>query len=220
MPLEMPDFWIGRPGRVTVIENIKSMTNAIKQSAFGILAALGLAACSSSSIVPDSNSVVGSVIRGTTAEPVVVDPSSLQPAQNCPKITVREGTQQIQQFSRGRQGEQEALEFQAIIDDAVRDCQYANGILTLNVGVRGRVLRGPAGSSFSGDLPVRIAIVKSGTNDVLYSNLRRTPASITPPQASTRFGFVENAISVQANPDDRSVLIYVGFDEYAQSASR
>lgn len=183
-----------------------------------VLALFVLAGCSGSAVGPDS--VAGSLIRGTNADPVVIEPEQLLAAQNCPVITVREGTQQLRQYARGREGDDNGLEFQAVIEDSSRECVYANDLMTLKIGVRGRVLLGAAGQSFSGNLPIRIAIVRSGESEVLYSNLRRTPVSVGPPNASARFGFVETDIVVRANPNDRSLRILVGFDEFAESASR
>ena len=94
----------------------------------------------------------------------------------------------------------------------------------MRVGVQGRVVLGPAGTSGTLELPLRYAVVQEGGEPkTLYTKLYRVPVGIGEGQPNVAFTHIEEAISVpmpSAAVFD-SYVIYVGFDALggAQPAS-
>jgi len=128
----------------------------------------------------------------------------------CPDLRVREGTEMLRRYERGKQDEAGSLIWQASIGDTARECLYdLEGNVTIRIGVSGRVLAGPKGGPGVVNVPLRIVIVKY-EEAVLYSELK--PLAITIPASnSTVFRNVYEA-TVPSPGRDRDYLIYVGFD--------
>ena len=135
----------------------------------------------------------------------------------CPEIQVRDGTQMLRIFERGRQDDMSAIRFQATVQKFARECRTdpATGVTSIKVGVAGRMLSGPSGATGTVNLPLRIVLVKNG-DEVLYSQLHPTAAEIPAGQASVLWTQVVDGITIPQQPEGRYV-IYIGFDEAAQS---
>ena len=54
--------------------------------------------------------------------------------------------------------------YQVTIGQTARECAALGGVMTMKVGVQGRVLLGPAGGPGQVDIPLRMAVVQEGTN--------------------------------------------------------
>ena len=54
------------------------------------------------------------------------------------------------------------LRYQVTIVRTARECQVNSGIMTMKVGIEGRVITGPAGGPGTIDLPLRLAVVQEG----------------------------------------------------------
>ncbi len=129
----------------------------------------------------------------------------------CPDLRVREGTEMVRQFERGKQDDPGAIVWQASIGDTARECLYdLEGNLTMRIGVSGRVLAGPKGGPGTVNLPLRIAVVKH-QQEVLYSDLKQLTITI-PAENSTVFRNVYE-VTVPSPGRDRNYLVYIGFDE-------
>src|SRR5665811_786017 len=63
-------------------------------------------------------------------------------------------------------GEPGALDvrYQGSIIRTARECHVNAGIMTMKVGIEGRVITGPAGGPGTVDVPLRIAVVQEGVN--------------------------------------------------------
>jgi hypothetical protein len=129
----------------------------------------------------------------------------------CPDLRVREGTEVIRRYERGKEDDAGSIIWQASIGDTARECLYdTQGNVTIRIGVSGRVLAGPKGGPGVVNLPLRIAVIKH-QQAVLYSEVK--PLAITIPASnSTVFRNVYEA-TVPSPGRDRNYLIYVGFDE-------
>ena len=129
----------------------------------------------------------------------------------CPDLRVREGTEMLRRYERGKEDDPDFIIWQASIGDTARECLYdLEGNLILRIGVSGRVLAGPKGGPGVVNLPLRIAVVKY-QEAVLYSDLKQLAITI-PAENSTVFRNVYE-VTVPSPGRDRDYLIYVGFDE-------
>jgi hypothetical protein len=146
-----------------------------------------------------------------TANPDEIDVRRYLGPDYCPDLRVREGTEMVRRYERGKQDESGSLIWQASIGDTARECLYdLEGNLTIRIGVSGRVLSGPKGGPGVVNVPLRIAVVKY-EEAVLYSELKQLAITI-PASNSTVFRNVYEA-TVPSPGRDRDYLIYVGFDE-------
>lgn len=139
------------------------------------------------------------------------------PVAVCPEIQVRDGTQLLRIHERGRQGDLTAVRFQATVQKFARECRTdpATGITTVRVGIAGRMLSGPSGATGAVNLPLRVVLVKNGS-EVLHSQLYPTTAEVPAGQASVLWTKVVEDVTIPA-PVDGRYIIYIGFDEAASS---
>lgn len=151
------------------------------------------------------------VAAGAPANPDEIDIRRYLGPDYCPDLRVREGTEMLRRYERGKEGDPDSIIWQASIGDTARECLYdLEGNLILRIGVSGRVLAGPKGGPGVVNLPLRIAVVKY-QEAVLYSDLKQLAITI-PAENSTVFRNVYE-ITVPSPGRDRDYLIYVGFDE-------
>lgn len=183
--------------------------------------ALLLAGCGSSSLssslsslnVFDSNKAT----TGAAAEGAPADPSDIE----CPGVTVRSGaaTLMIGDNSKTAQPGVLSLRYQGTIIRTARECNVTAGVVTMKVGVEGRVITGPAGGPGTVDVPLRIAIVQEGVNPKpIVSKFARIPVAIASDNDRVTFTHVESDITfpmpVPAGDID-TYVVYVGFDTMA-----
>ena len=88
------------------------------------------------------------------------------PDVECPGVSVRTGAATLMIGSKPGEEEPSALDlrYQATIVRTARECQVNSGIMTMKVGVEGRVITGPAGGPGTVDVPLRLAVVQEGVN--------------------------------------------------------
>jgi hypothetical protein len=79
---------------------------------------------------------------------------------DCPEVKVRYGAATLMVGDKPGQGEPNALDvkYQGSILRTARECHLAGNIMTMKVGIEGRVITGPAGSPGNVDVPLRIAV--------------------------------------------------------------
>src|SRR5205085_3006220 len=75
----------------------------------------------------------------------------------CPSVSVRTGATTLMIGSKQGEGEPSALDlrYQATILRSARECQVNSGVMTMKVGIEGRVITGPAGGPGTIDVPLR-----------------------------------------------------------------
>ncbi|MCM5559047.1 hypothetical protein [Pleomorphomonas sp. JP5] len=131
----------------------------------------------------------------------------------CPEVQVRDGTQMLAVFEKGKEGDYSAIRFQGTIRKFARECHTdASGTTTIKVGVAGRLLAGPKGLTGSTSLPVRVVMVRNG-DEVLYSKLYPVNATIAPGTAAADWDLVAPDLVVTGDKTQGNFIIYVGFDE-------
>jgi hypothetical protein len=136
----------------------------------------------------------------------------------CPPLNLRSGTEALPVYERGHDGEQDYVRFQAAINKTARQCSMSGDTLTLKIGIEGRLVAGPKGGAGTMSLPVRVAVVKQlGGKGPLYSRLFKVPVTVSAPTFSADFSQVIDNVSVKIGPDDRDLIVYVGFDDGKKS---
>ena len=137
---------------------------------------------------------------------------------DCPDVQIRNGAATLMIGSKPGEAEPAALDvrYQGSIIRTARECHVAAGMMTMKVGIEGRIITGPAGGPGTVDVPLRIAVVQEG---------------VEPKAVASRFGkevvaindAVGRAVFTHIEPDivfplpqplgliDRYV-VYVGFD--------
>jgi hypothetical protein len=139
----------------------------------------------------------------------------------CPSVDVRLGAATLMIGSKPGDAEPSAMDlrYQGSIIRTARECKVAGGVMTMKVGIEGRVITGPAGGPGNLDVPLRLAVVKEGvTPKPILSKLVRIPVTITGAIDRVTFTHVDPEISfpmpVPATDID-SYIVYVGFDSMA-----
>lgn len=132
----------------------------------------------------------------------------------CPNVLVRDGTNVLTSYERGKDGDPKALRYQATITDTARECHTnpADGNTAIKVGIGGHFILGPTGTPASATLPLRVVVLRDGS-EVLYSQLFKIPASATPTDANTLWTQVVDGISIPPDKTSGAVQILIGFDE-------
>ncbi len=130
-------------------------------------------------------------------------------ATECPPIKVRNGGEALFYFGNGKSGDPRDLQYQAIIDNQSRNCVVSNGLITVKMGMVGRVLLGPKGTQKQVNVPVRFAVERDGV--AVYSQKFDLPVGIDPSTQTAEFSkVVENVGVPYLGGED--ITIWVGFD--------
>jgi hypothetical protein len=136
----------------------------------------------------------------------------------CPDVNVRTGAATLMIGSKPGEGEPNALDlrYQGTIIRTARECQVNAGVVTMKVGIEGRVITGPAGGPGTVDVPLRIAVVQEGINPKpIVSKFAREQVIIAGAVDRVTFTHVESDITfpmpVPAGDID-AYVVYVGFD--------
>jgi hypothetical protein len=177
----------------------------------GAVAALCLAACTA---VDEGKLTESGAIVTAPAKKEMTAEDFLKKSTYCPPVQIRAGTGTMTVYERGHEGEASHVRYLASITQTARECLVEGGALVIKVGVAGRVLAGPKGSAASITLPLRIAVAKQlGGAGPLYSQLFKIPVSLAAPTYGANYNQVFDRVIVTAGPQDRDLIIYVGFDE-------
>jgi hypothetical protein len=137
---------------------------------------------------------------------------------DCPDVAIRTGAATLMIGSKPGGGEPSALDvrYQGSIIRTARECHINAGMMTMKVGIEGRIITGPAGGPGTVDVPLRIAVVQEG---------------VAPKAVASKFGretvVVNNAVDrvtfTHIDPDITfplpqplglidNYVVYVGFD--------
>jgi hypothetical protein len=105
--------------------------------------------------------------------------------------------------------------YQASIGQTARECAAAGGMMTMKVGVEGRILLGPAGGPGHLDVPLRLAVVREGAEPkMIWSKFTRLGVTIPPGQTAVPFVLVEPGVTfpMPRAGELEAYVVYVGFD--------
>ena len=171
-----------------------------------------LAGCSMGSLLGDGSSGSLAETSASQAEMTQLQSSALPAiATECPQIRVRDGSGAIFAYENNEINPRQ-LQFQAVIDSQSRNCIVSNGLITVNMGVQGRLLLGPKSNSNTQDLPLRFAVERDGA--AVFSQVYVVPTTVNPPNQSEEFvKIIENVAIPYLGGEN--IIIWVGFDSQA-----
>lgn len=130
-------------------------------------------------------------------------------ATECPPIKIRPGSEALFSYGGGRVGNPQDLHFQAVIDQQSRNCVVSNGLITVKMGVVGRVLLGPKGTESTVNVPIRFAVERDGM--AVFSEKYTLAVPITPPSQTGDFVKVVENVAIPYVGGE-NIVIWVGFD--------
>jgi hypothetical protein len=172
-----------------------------------------LGACSMGSMFGGGNAAQNQQLQNATATPAAVAQAQTSAlpaiATECPPIRIRPGSEAMFYYGNGRTGDAKALQYQGVIDETSRNCVVSNGLITVNMGVVGRVLLGPAGSQSSVNAPIRFAVERDG--QAVFSEKYTMPVAIAAPARSAEFVKVIENVAIPYLGGEE-ITIWVGFD--------
>jgi hypothetical protein len=184
----------------------------------GVLAALMLggpllAGCSSTPSMPSFSSMFGS----NSAANANASAATNAPPPNfeCPEVTVRQGAATLSSSADPAEPTATNLRYQVTIGMTARECKVASGIVSIKVGMQGRVILGPQGSPGPVDVPVRYAVVREGVvPKTVITRLDRVSVNVPPDDSNVLFTHVTEGLDFPMPPGNAidSYVIYIGFD--------
>jgi len=138
----------------------------------------------------------------------------------CPSVDVREGATTLAINAPGQDPGPMNTRYQVSIGGTARECAPLGGMMSMRVGVEGRVLLGPAGGPGQVDLPLRIAVVQEGPEPKpIISKMVRLTVSVAPGQTGVPFRHIEQDLAFPMPSPSvlENYVVYVGFDPAAPS---
>lgn len=130
-------------------------------------------------------------------------------ATECPPIKVRNGGGALFSYADRKVGDPRSLKFQAVIDKQSRNCIVSNGLITVKMGVVGRLLLGPEGEQSDYTVPIRFAVERD--SQAVFSQKYDIPVNVTPPSQSEEFVKVVENVAIPYLGGE-NITIWVGFD--------
>ena len=136
----------------------------------------------------------------------------------CPDVKVRTGAATLMIGSKPGEGEPSPLDvrYQGSIVRTARECHLNAGLLTIKVGVEGRIITGPAGGPGTVNVPLRIAVVHETLNPTtVATKFTLIPVTVNSEVDRVTFTHVEPDLTFplpRSASDIDSYVIYVGFD--------
>src|SRR5947207_2546468 len=134
---------------------------------------------------------------------------------DCPSVAVRQGAATLSITEPGAEAGPMTTRYQVSLGQTARECAALGGMMTMKVGVEGRVLLGPAGSPGQVDIPLRMAVVQEGTTPkTVLSKFYKFAVAIPPGQTNVPFVHIEQDLTFPTprGIDLDSYTVYVGFD--------
>jgi hypothetical protein len=156
--------------------------------------------------------------KATAANAAAPDAPETPTDVECPGVIIRDGAATLTIGSNPKEATPAPLDvrYQGSIVRTARECHVANGVMTMKVGVEGRIITGPAGGPGTVDVPLRIAVVQDGLNaKTIVSNFGKETITLAGNVDRATFTHIDDTISF---PLPRplglidSYVVYVGFD--------
>ena len=133
----------------------------------------------------------------------------------CPGVEVRAGASTLAINTPGAESTPMNTRYQVTIAQTARECAALGGVVTMRVGVQGRVLLGPAGGPGQVDMPLRLAVVQEGPEPKpIVSKFARLAVAMPPGQTAVPFVHVEQDLTFPMPRGNliEAYVVYVGFD--------
>jgi hypothetical protein len=182
------------------------------KAALASVAAVALAGCSMGSMfAPAQPGGAAPAAAMPTQQELTTASTNALPAiaTECPPIKVRAGGEALFYYGNGRVGNARDLNYQAVLDKESRNCVVSNGLITVKMGVVGRLLLGPAGNQTEVTVPLRFTVERD--NVAMFSENYQIPVAVTPPAQSAEFVKVVENVAIPYVGGE-NIVIWVGFD--------
>jgi hypothetical protein len=192
-------------------------------AALAIMAALALAGCgsaSTSSVFSTSplDLFKSSSKASATSANAAAGAPEVDTDINCPGVQIRNGASTLIIGSKPGDAEPAALDvrYQGSIVRTARECHVNSGMMTMKVGIEGRVITGPAGGAGAVNVPMRIAVVQEGVNPkTIVSKFGQETVTISGDVDRVTFTHIEPDITFplpQPLGNIDAYVVYIGFD--------
>jgi hypothetical protein len=161
---------------------------------------------------------VKSWFTGGSSETLPAAPSQTQASLDfdCPTIDYRQGaaTLTVNDTTKGDNAALD-LKYQASFVKTARECDVRGDMVTIRVGVQGRVVVGPAGGPGTVTVPLRYALVREGVEPrTIWTKLFAIPVTVSSSQLNVPFTHIEEELTVPIpSPSELAAyVVYIGFD--------
>lgn len=137
---------------------------------------------------------------------------------DCPEVKLRYGAGTLVITDKPGEAEPNPLEvrYQGTITRTARECRLNGNIMSVKVGIEGRIITGPMGVPGNVDVPLRIAVVQEGpTPKTITSKFVKETVALSSSVDRGNFTLIDPDISFPVpNPpsDIIAYVVYVGFD--------
>ena len=134
----------------------------------------------------------------------------------CPDVTVRQGAATLTSSANPAEATATNLRYQVTITTTARECRLVgNNMLSIKVGMQGRVILGPEGSPGTVDIPLRYAVVREGLQPKpITTKLDRVSVSVPSNDSNVLFTHVTEGLEfpMPRQAELESLVVYIGFD--------
>jgi hypothetical protein len=155
---------------------------------------------------------------GDSSQTLPAAPSRTQASLDfdCPTIDYRQGAATLT-VNDSTKGDNAALDlkYQASFVKTARECDVHGDMVTIRVGVQGRVVVGPAGGPGTVTVPLRYALVREGVEPrTIWTKLFAIPVTVSMSQLNVPFIHIEEEMTVPIpSPSELAAyVVYIGFD--------
>jgi hypothetical protein len=165
--------------------------------------------------MPSLSSLLGSSKESPPAAGDAKAAYALPPNFECPSVSVRQGAGTLSVSSNPAEPNALNLRYQVGIGTTARECRLVGGMVTLKVGVEGRVILGPAGAPGEIKVPLRFAVVQEGIEPkTIATELKQFSVVIPPNDNNVPYTYVEDGLTFPMPPGAAIdyYVVYVGFD--------
>ena len=190
------------------------------QSVAALIASVALIlGCSSASSVIEPYETTGAI--SGMSQPAS-KPASISKVE-CPGMDIRPGASTLNIAVKPNQATAGDLRYQLSFGQTARECRLQDGIMSIKVGVQGRILLGTFGTPGSVDVPLRYAVVREGLEPKLIATkFKWIRATIAPGKTHVQFVDIEGGLSfpLPSSAELSAYVVYVGFDEISDKREK
>jgi len=188
----------------------------LAKAAPGLALAAALAGCGDTSVGSSFMTWIPGSKPATDTSADTKDISKFTERPTCPNAEIRYGTELINLYADGKQGEDASLKYQINVQRIARDCNEVGPNIVVRVGVAGLVVGGPKGVPGKVDIPVRIAAVNG--DKVLLTELKPISVQVQAPDFNANWSLVETVTIPSVGSAE--TIIYAGLDDKSKAAQK
>jgi hypothetical protein len=160
---------------------------------------------------------VKSLFSGSSASLAQAPGPAAQPSDDiaCPPVEYRQGAATLSINAPEAGNSALGLRYQGSFAQVARECVGRGGLLTIKVGVQGRLVVGPAGGPGTVTVPLRYALVREGLEPrTIWTKLFTVPVAVSEAQPNVLFTHIQEEMTVPmpSATELDSYVIYIGFD--------